>query len=242
MIRFLWRAYRARFRDQRAELHELLSAIEPGDTVVDVGAHKGSYLYWLSLAVRGGQVVAFEPQPALAEYLRTQCRTLGLSNVTVEAVGVSDRTGSLTLHVPGQTASQAASFEGAVLKQGECQSYSVPVVTLDDYFHSQTQRITAIKIDAEGHELAVLRGARRILTEDVPCLTVECEARHLANGSVTDVLQYLESLGYQGDFVNQRHLCPIAEFNPDTHQRAVGAKFWDAKDYCNNFVLRKRAA
>lgn len=242
MIRFLWRAYRARFRDQRAELRELLSAIKPGNTVVDVGAHKGSYLYWLSRAARGGQVVAFEPQPALAEYLRTQCRSFRLSNVTVESAGVSDRTGTLTLNVPGQTVSQGASFEGAVLNQEECRSYSVPVVTLDDYFRSRKQRISAIKIDAEGHELAVLRGARRILTEDAPCLTLECEARHLANGSVGDVLQYLDSLGFQGDFVNQGRLCPIAEFNAETHQRAVGAKFWDATDYCNNFVLRKRAA
>ncbi len=242
MVRFLWRAYRARFRDQRAEIRELQSSIQPGDIAVDVGAHKGSYLYWLSRAAAPGRVFAFEPQPMLAEYLRTQCAAAGLKNVVVEAAGVSDHSGHLTLHVPSQTVSQGASFEGAILEQSECRSYSVPVVTLDEYFQSRAQRIAAIKIDAEGHEFSVLRGAQKILTQDAPCLTVECEARHLKQRSVSDVLQYLESLGFQGSFVHRGQLRPIAEFDPQTHQKVTSEQFWGEKDYCNNFVLRKRAA
>lgn len=242
MMRFLWRAYRARFRDQRAEIRELRSSIQPGDIAVDVGAHKGSYLYWLSQAASPGKVFAFEPQPTLAEYLRTQCAAAGLKNVVVEAAGVSDQSGHLTLHVPSETVSQGASFEGAILEQSECRSYSVPVVTLDEYFQSRTQRIAAIKIDAEGHEFAVLRGAEKILTQDAPCLTVECEARHLKQRSVADVLGYLESLGFQGSFVHRGKLKPIAEFDPQTHQKDIGDQFWGEKDYCNNFVLRKHAA
>lgn len=242
MMRFLWRAYRARFRDQRTEIRELRSSIQSGDIAVDVGAHKGSYLYWLSRAASPGKVFAFEPQPTLAEYLRTQCAAAGLKNVVVEGAGVSDHSGHLTLHVPSETVSQGASFEGAILEQSECRSYSVPVVTLDEYFQSRTQRIAAIKIDAEGHEFAVLRGAQKILTQDAPCLTVECEARHLKQRSVSDVLQYLESLGFQGSFVHRGQLRPIAEFDPQTHQKVTSGPFWGEKDYCNNFVLRKRAA
>lgn len=242
MMRFLWRAYRARFRDQRTEIHELRSSIQPGDIAVDVGAHKGSYLYWLSQAASRGKVFAFEPQPTLAEYLRTQCAAARLTNVVVEAAGVSDHSGHLTLHVPSETVSQGASFEGAILAQAECRSYSVPVVTLDDYFQSRTQRIAAIKIDVEGHEFAVLRGAQKILTQDAPCLILECETRHLKQRTVSDVLQYLESLGFQGGFVHCGQLRPIAEFDPQIHQRATTERFWGEKDYCNNFVLRKRAA
>ncbi len=242
MLRFLWRAYRARFRDQRTEIRELRSSIRPGEIAVDVGAHKGSYLYWLSQAASLGKVFAFEPQPTLAEYLRTQCAAAGLKNVVVEATGVSDRSGHLTLHVPSETVSQGASFEGAILEQSKCRSYSVPVVTLDEYFQSRTQRIAAIKIDAEGHEFAVLRGTRKILMQDAPCLIVECEARHLKKRSVSEVLQYLDSLGFQGNFVHRGRLRPIAEFDPQIHQKAATEQFWGDKDYCNNFVLRKRAA
>lgn len=242
MMRFLWRAYKARFRDQRSEIRELRASIQPGEIAVDVGAHKGSYLYWLSQAAAPGKVVAFEPQPTLAEYLRTQCAAARLKNVVVEAAGVSDQPGHLTLHVPGGSTSQGASFEGAILNQQECRSYSVPVVTLDDYFQSRTQRIAAIKIDAEGHEFAVLRGAQEILTQDAPCLIVECEARHLQQRTVLDVLKFVESLGFRGSFVHRGQLRPIAEFDPHKHQKADIERFWNEKDYCNNFVLRKRAA
>ena len=92
-FRFLWRAWKARLRDERAEIHALRSSIRDGETAVDVGANKGSCLYWLSRAVGSGTVVAFEPQPDLASYLRRHCSPSGLANVTVEAAGVSDRRG-----------------------------------------------------------------------------------------------------------------------------------------------------
>jgi predicted methyltransferase len=80
--RFLWRAFKARWRDQRAELSIIRDHISPGDTVCDVGAHKGTYTYWLSRWVgNSGRVLAFEPQPSLAAYLR---RTVPLHNVVVE--------------------------------------------------------------------------------------------------------------------------------------------------------------
>jgi len=240
-MRFLWRAWKARFHDQRTEIRELTASLRAGDFAVDVGANKGSYLYWLSRAVgETGTAYAFEPQPVLAEYLRKECARLG--NVVIEAAGVSDRAGELTLHVPHGGASPGASFEQSILQHGDCTSYAVPVVTLDEYFQSRKRRIAALKIDTEGHELSVLRGARGVLQEDAPCLIMECEARHVTTGSVSDVLQFLESLGYRGSFVNQGRMCPMAEFDPARHQRQHGERFWDAKDYCNNFVLRRRAA
>ena len=73
-LRFLYRGLRARLRDERAEIAALTGAIRPGDVAVDVGAHKGSFLPSLSWAAGPGKVVAFEPQPVLAEYLFRACR------------------------------------------------------------------------------------------------------------------------------------------------------------------------
>jgi FkbM family methyltransferase len=238
-FRFLWRAWKARLRDERAEIHALCSSIRDGETAVDVGANKGSYLYWLSRSVGSGTVVAFEPQPELANYLRTHCAPAGLANVTVEAAGVSDRQGELMLHVPGDTTSPGASLEDAVLKSERCRSYTVPVLRLDDYFRNRKRRIAAMKIDVEGHELAVLRGAQEILDTDGPCLVVECERRHLATGSVEEVMQHVIALGYDCHFVDQGRLRPIAAFDPDVHQENTGDRFFAARGYCNNFVLRK---
>jgi len=241
-VQFLWRAYKTRFRDQRAEIRELISAIKPGEIAVDVGSHKGSYLYWLAKAAAPGQVVAFEPQPTLAEYLRRECAAARLKNVVVESAGVSDHNGELTLHVPGTSTSHGASFEDIVLSIRKCQSFSVPVYKLDDYFRNRTSRIAALKIDVEGHEFSVLRGAQELLRRDAPCLVVECEARRLTTCSVQDVLSYLQSLGFSGSFVDQGRLRPVSEFDPTKHQRMKGDRFWDAPDYCGNFVLTRNVA
>ena len=62
-LRFLHRAWKAQRRDERAEIQALRSLVRPGDTVVDIGAHKGSYLYWLRRAAGdSGQVIACEPK------------------------------------------------------------------------------------------------------------------------------------------------------------------------------------
>jgi FkbM family methyltransferase len=238
--RFLYRALRARYRDQRAEISSLTAAIRPGETAVDVGAHKGSYLLWLSRAAGPGRVVAFEPQPALADYLRRACRAAGLDNVVVEGAGVSERGGSRMLRVPGgRPSSPGASFEPAVAAASPGLDVSVPVVPLDEYFRSPPGRIAAVKVDVEGHELSVLRGAERILREHGPLLVIECEERHRGEGGVREVLQFLEERGYGGSFVRRSRLVPIREFDPAIHQRHSGERFWDAPDYCNNFVLTK---
>jgi len=236
--RFLWRALRARYRDQRTELRAILRTLAPGDTAVDVGANKGSYTYWMSRAVGPGRVVAFEPQEVLASYLRMAAAVLTLRNVTVEAKGVSGRTGRLALHIPGSVSSPGASFERAVAERETGRSVAVAVVALDDYFPVE-ERIRVMKVDVEGHELEVFRGADRILRRHAPLLVFECEQRHLSTGSVREVLDHLRALGYDGHFVQRGRLVPVGEFRPDLHQRLEPGPFQRTRDYSNNFILRR---
>ena len=240
--RFIYRNLKARFRDQRQEIKALLAAIKPGDVVVDIGANKGSYLYWMSRAVGAGRVVAFEPQPALVEYLRQAVVACGLKNVVVEGKAVSDKSGTMTLYVPGNATSPGATLEGTMQSHGKCREVPVEVVKLDDYFAGTTGRIAALKIDVEGHELAVFRGAERIIREHRPVLIFECENRHLAPArTVLDVLNYLKGLGYAGSFICRDALLPIEQFDPAVHQRQEGERFWDQPSYCNNFIMQMAA-
>jgi FkbM family methyltransferase len=239
-LHFLYRGLRARLRDERAEIAALTGAIRPGDVAVDVGANKGSFLPSLSWAAGPGKVVAFEPQPVLAEYLFRACRAARLTNVVVEASGVSDTAGTLTLHVPGSNAaSPGATFEPAVAGLTPGRGVAVSVVTLDDYFRGETRRIAALKIDVEGHELSVLRGARRLLDRHGPLIVVESEVRHVGEEGVRAVLSYLDDRGYRGHLVRRGRLVAAEEFDPAVHQKAADGRFWDSKDYCNNFVMRK---
>jgi FkbM family methyltransferase len=239
--RFLYRGLKTRYRDQRAELGALLAALSPEQIAVDVGANKGGYLWALSRAVPRGRVVAFEPQPVLADYLRQACRSAGLRNVVIEAAGVSARSGKLLLAVPGGGASSpGASFEPAVAERESCRTIEVATVSLDDYFADEKSKIGAIKIDVEGHELSVLKGAVRLIAAHRPTILCECEQRHLSEGSVGAVLDFVRAQNYDGFFIDRSRLRPLSEFDPAIHQKQDGERFWDAAHYCNNFIFKPR--
>jgi FkbM family methyltransferase len=239
-LRFLYRAYKARYRDQKLEVSALLHAINPGDTLMDIGANKGSYLWWLSKAAGNGKVIAFEPQKLLDDYLTEACRACRMNNVIIEPVAVSESSGETILNIPGESTSPEASIESVVNSHETCRQEKVKMVSLDDYFADEKSRISTIKIDVEGHELSVFKGALKILDRHSPLLVFESENRHQAGGSVTDVLKFLIDLGYYGDFIKNNLLLPIDEFDPLINQKQDGPRYWDSEDYCNNFVMRKQ--
>jgi len=237
--RFLYRAIRARYRDQAAELAAARSVLAEGDVAVDVGAHKGAYVYWLRRAVgRSGRVLAFEPQRALAASLSEEAARLRWSNVIVRDCAISDKEGTGTLHVPGQGDSQGASLEEAILGAASCRDVPCPTDTLDHQLEGAGP-VALVKVDVEGHELAVFRGARRTLSEDSPVLLFECEARHLTKHTMEDVFGFLEGLGYSGSFFAPEGLLPVSRFVAAVHQRRTAGRFWKAPGYCNNFLFRR---
>ena len=238
--RFLFRAFKARFRDEREEIRAVLNSLQSGDRAVDVGAYKGSDLYWLRRAVGPkGKVFAFEPQPKLARYLEIICAASKWGNVQVYDLAVSDKVGTATLNVPSGDVSPGASLEQAVASSTPCRGYECAVDTLDRCL-KDAGRIDFLKVDAEGHELQVLRGAVDILSRFTPVILFECEARHLSNHSMQDVFSYLQNLGYDGEFFSRLGLRPLKEFDPAVHQKNDLERFWDSSDYCNNFMFKPR--
>ncbi len=240
IARFLVRGLRARFRDQRAEFAIIKRHVRPGDIVCDIGANKGSFIYWLSRWCRGGRVIAFEPQPQFARGLAAVCRALRLDNVRVEAKAVYSHSGSHELFVPVGHAPSASLTH----KTAEAESFTtilVPTIALDEYF-DENEKITLLKIDVEGAELGTFKGAERILRQHAPLLVFECENRHLAPGDVGEVFSYLDSLGYEGSFVCRNRVLPLSQFDARIHQRQDGERFWKRPAYCNNFIFRKARA
>lgn len=235
LLRYLYRVYRYRYRVDRAEIRFLCERLRRGDTTVDVGAFKGAYTYWMRRCVGPeGRVVAFEPQPRQVEYLRGVVAAMRWQNVAIEGQGLSDAAGELQLHVP--RSGHEATFVTRQAVAEESGHVVVAVTTLDAYFADRPFRPAFIKIDVEGHESAVLNGARATLAASRPTLLVEIEARHRADGDVRPVFDLLASLGYEGSFFLGGRRRPLAEFEPAQHQQLTPDGTLPA-GYVNNFAF-----
>lgn len=230
-LQWLFRAWRYRLRLEQQEIRLMRSLLGPGDTVLDVGAHKGGYTWWMQRAVGPmGQVYAFEPQPALAR--RLQRLTVAMDHVHVEHLGLSSAPGTLHLQVPGPGTSPSATFEPRPGDNGT--SIPVSVTTLDAWSTQQGLRtVRLIKCDAEGHELEVFRGGETLLRAHRPALLFECERRHRASGRVDDVFHWLESLGYRGQALSSRGPIPLDAFDVERDQASP-----DQDGYINNFLFQ----
>lgn len=236
-LRFIYRAWKARLRDQQLEIEIARAFIRPGDLVVDAGANKGAYLYWMrQCAGPDGKVLAYEPQPELAKYLTAVREAFAWKNVEVHPVALSDRVGQATLHVPGSGVSPGASLESSVLEHDKGRRFECSVDTLE---HQLADRgnIRFCKVDVEGHELSLFRGGAQTLERDRPVLLFECEARHLTKHSMGDVFAFLKELGYAGYLLRGHELLPVEKCDAAIHQRPGTPGFWNAPDYYNNFLF-----
>jgi FkbM family methyltransferase len=151
------------FGDQDRKISTVLrSLLRAGDTIVDVGANIGALSIMAARAVGPtGCVIAVEPQPDLTERIKASCSLNGLSNVIVHRVGLSDADGIADLSVPGSNSGYAS----LVMQYGEAENARAVPVTLRHAgdFLSETvgdRPLHLLKIDVEGHEAAVMRGAR----------------------------------------------------------------------------------
>ena len=155
-------------KSHRPYEHDLLRALDvflrPGAVILDVGANIGNHT--LYFAAHGSRVQAFEPNPEAVEYLRRNVALNGFGeSVSVHAVAAGDRPGRVEV-VAGESEMRlgmARSLEG----EGD-----VPMIRLDDLVEDD---VALIKIDVEGAEASVLRGASSIIARSKPVIVVETE-------------------------------------------------------------------
>lgn len=181
------------------ELRFVSSMLSQHRVAIDIGAHVGLYTHVLA---RGSQrVIAFEPHPTCALYLQN----LALKRCAIAALAISDRSGSATLRVPGEhddenralsTIHSSNDFKAGVNCSDES-VYRVETSTLDDALKGRllpSDSVGFIKIDVEGHELPVLKGAEATITMHRPMLLIEIESRH--GGAIEETFAWLQQHGY----------------------------------------------
>lgn len=159
--------------------------IRESDVVFEVGAHHGFMTLQLAQMVGPeGRVVAFEASPHNAEILRKNLAANEVRHVTVEAQAVGASVGRTRI---------SQDYNASVVVKGYAQR-EVGLATLDQFAHL---RPTVLKIDVEGYEVEVLRGARAILATR-PKLAIELHVRELAQYGHTpdDVLACIDRQHY----------------------------------------------
>ncbi len=203
--------YAARF-DKSGQYEPLISAalmdeIHEGDVVFDIGAHIG--IISLLAARKARHVVAFEPSPETAQILRRHVAMNG-APIAVEQSVVSDSVGSVEFYSHGPSMGASLNIdnaEQAARLEGGDQHISVvkmPSVTLDAFCRARELWPDVIKIDVEGAECKVLRGAHAVLQRGV---TILCEVhpQELARmgDSETAVRQLIADFGYSWRQIDQ---------------------------------------
>ncbi|MEC4805024.1 MAG: FkbM family methyltransferase [Jaaginema sp. PMC 1079.18] len=151
----------------------LWRAIAPGETVVDIGANIG-YMTSLMAAKTGhsGRVIGFEPNPEVYQELQRNLESWqqqkNWPRTEVYSWALSSQVGEGILNIPLQNRGEAALVDSVVSVAGRSSAtYTVQLTTLDRFWqeYSLNDDIAVLKIDVEGHELAVFEGAKNLLSQ-----------------------------------------------------------------------------
>ncbi|MGZ6344117.1 MAG: FkbM family methyltransferase [Candidatus Limnocylindrales bacterium] len=190
------------FEDEECRVMVRLAA--KGTTAIDVGANVGIHTVPLARSVNPGRVMAIEPHEPNVRRLRTNLEANGLTNVDVYPMAAGPEDGTVMLHLADDAA--YASIAEVPEGRGLDREVAVPQVRLDTLWEGAGRpSVSLLKIDVEGAEEAVLRGAGRLLSAQAPAIVVEAnDAEHMRSLS-----SQLERHGYRQ--------APVAGFQPWNH-------------------------
>lgn len=182
----------------------LRHSLRPGMVFADLGAHIGYFtaLAW-TLVRPNGRVHAFEADPQCFERLLENSRAL--SGVVAHPTAVSDRVGEATFFGSPDPAESGwgSLFPDSLLRP----TRRVSTTTLDEWRQREAPgRVDFVKMDIEGAEYRVLRGAETLIRDDRPTFFLEVNEVCLARDgkSVQDIVEFLDTYGYRTTGVPSR--------------------------------------
>jgi FkbM family methyltransferase len=167
--------------------------VSKGNVVYDIGSHAGYFtLYSSYLVGEKGRCYAFEPNKRVYRCLIKNIKINKRNNVFTFNVAVSDKEGYVFFKTgKGSGTGKISSDSG---------EYKVEVVKLDDFVvKNNISPPNVIKVDVEGEELNVLKGAKNLLTEYSPLIFLSAHSQQLYDSCC----EFLKSLGYEIKSIQQ---------------------------------------
>ncbi len=203
---------------ERAHTDWLLSKCRPGGIFVDVGAATGTMTLPISIRIPNIKVIAFEPSRTANRVLRATLERNRIACVEVVDAAVADACGSASfneigfdptgeVHFMPEVSALASSDATHPLQIGK---YDVPVTTLDAFLGSRddARSMRVMKIDVEGFETRVLRGATQFLRAASPYIAIDIHNDPFGQGTTEgDVRSILGALHYRFQKMNHVLLC-----------------------------------
>jgi FkbM family methyltransferase len=206
---FLVRCLRYRFRTEKLQIRTMMRLRLNGATVLDIGANKGIYCFWMMRAVgRSGRVIAFEPQPEMRDSIERRKLRFDWRNLRVMNVALSNSDGSMNLSRQ-RVGDGSATLEVARRRSTDA-TLDVRVTRLDAMPEETFRNLKFIKCDVEGHELNVFLGGEQTLRRHRPVVQFEST---VTDPRTQQIFQFFRGLGYSGVLLLGNRYLPYA--NPD---------------------------
>lgn len=213
-------------QEEQNDLEVVRELLKPGQTFVDCGANIGIWTLVAASAVgETGRVYAFEPNPSTFEKLSRNV-ALGKSeeNIRLFSAAVGSTNATLLFHC------HEYHNISTVIERANETSISVSAIALDSVLGEND--VHGIKIDVEGFEIEVLKGAQTILKQCQPWLCIEFNTLLAKVNTLSDwdVHQYLCNLGY---------VCRLFSNALDTSTQSILPNNWQTRGYCNLYYSVK---
>jgi len=173
-------------------------AIE-SNIVLDIGSYTGIYTLIAAKSNKNVETISFEPNPVMFQTLEKNCKLNRLKNAKLEKLALDSAAGLDYLHLNHDVYTSAASILQENLNG---KKYEIQKTTLDNYFDDNNiKSVDLIKIDVEGLELRILKGAKRVLIKHSPILLMEALTTESLESqkSFMRTLNYLDPLQVKGD-------------------------------------------
>ena len=204
------------------------SLLRPGALVVDAGANFGHYAMTAASVVGPeGLVYAFEPHPSTFALLEQNCALQGKGNLVAVPAGLAAENGAMDIFTDSENHGGHSFFDWNLRGQART-SHRVATYALDSFLgeHAPGRRLDAMKIDVQGFEMEVLRGAARTIASDRPSVLCEVTpgALRAAGSGPEEIVAFFAEFGYRAEVL------PSGQGTPESMDLPALAAFLTATD------------
>ncbi len=218
-----------------AELLLLEFFLTKNSVFFDIGSNKGEYAYYAEKLINPKNIYLFEPEKKLNKQLKAI-----FSDCQIFDLALSDNKGTHQFKTPlinGVADNCLSSLEVENKEDNETEAiiYEVKTDTLDNFTKERNINPDLIKIDVEGHELSVLKGAENFISKYHPTLIIEIEQRHHKDINIESVFESFKQKGYHCYYYSKKQ-SQLFLYENKTHLTNT-KEYFGKINYINNYIF-----